>query len=160
MRKLFLITVASALLVGIAAVPIPALGEVAEKATGYIEYYQAGYFFDFNAHADTERREAKGQARNYTPDGGWYRAEVRCVNVIDDDTVLFAAELMETNRSAWGPWVLVKVYDGGTPGSAGDQIWGKFMSGALANSKCESGDTPTGGPWPVLSGNLVVHTYE
>lgn len=131
-----------------------------EKATGHIEYYQPGYFFDFNAHADTARREAKGQAHNLTPYGGLYRAEVRCVNVISDDTVLFAAELMETNTPSWGPWVLIKVQDGGTPGSAGDLIWGQFMAGTLAISMCGSEGTPSGGEWPVLSANLVVHTYD
>jgi len=66
MSRLFAMTMAAALLIGITAVPIPVLGEVAEKATGHIEYYRPGYFFDFNAHADTARREAKGQAHNLT----------------------------------------------------------------------------------------------
>ncbi len=135
-----------------------AASNAAPHATGSIEYYQSGYFFDFNAHEEYDRRPAKGEAYNQTPYGGWYRAVVRCVN-IDTDTALFAAELVETNMSSWGPWVLVKVLDGGTPGTVGDLIWGQFLSEQDAMNNCLNGVDPTGGPWPVLDGNLVVHTY-
>ena len=139
------------------AAPVAANGGENGKATGGIEYYQPGYHFSFNAHAAQDGRPVKGMANNRTPGGGWYHAKVRCVNVIDDETILFAAELIRTNMPGWGPWVLIKVYDGGEPGAGVDLIWGQFMSGSSALEKCARGDTPTGGPWNVLGGNLQVH---
>ena len=156
MKKLIGVTLAVVLILAMSPGIVLAKGPT-DKATGYIEYYQPGYFFDFNAHASKDGRPVKGDAWNYTPSGGWYHAEVRCVNILDNQTVLFAAELVETNMPSWGPWVLIKVYDGGTPGRNGDLIWGQFLSEDLAKKMCQAGDEPSGGPWSVLSGNLQVH---
>jgi hypothetical protein len=157
MIKVLVGTSALMLLVVISAGPVVATGST-ETATGDVEYYQAGYYFDFNAHASRDGCPAKGEAWNYTSYGGWYRADVRCVNVIDDKTVLFAAKLTDTNMASWGPWVLIQVFDGGEPGVGTDLIWGQFLTQADAISKCQGGISPNGGPWEVLSGNLQVHS--
>jgi hypothetical protein len=157
MRKIAIaITVVVALMLAL-AVPVLA-GAPADKATGGVEYYQPGYHFAFNAHASQDGRPVKGEANNRTPDGGRYHAKVRCVNVIDDNTILFAAEITDTNMPSWGPWVLIQVYDGGEPGAGVDQIWGQFMDGNTAMASCNAGTPPAGGPWEVLNGNIQVHT--
>jgi len=156
MKKVIVFIVVTVLVLTITPVVIFAKGGPTEKATGYIEYYQPGYYFDFNAHAEANGRPVKGEAWNYTPDGGWYRAEVRFAKSTNDG-FLFAAELVETNMPGWGPWVLIKVIDGGTPGTEGDMILGQFLSMSVAINKFNNGINPAGGPWPVLSGNLVVH---
>ncbi len=161
MSKLIIIIVTAFLLLTLTSGAVLADGQgkgPAEKATGCFEYYQPGYFFDFNAHASKDGRPVKGEAWNYTPSGGWYHAKVRCVNVVDEDTIIFAAELVDTNVPSWGPWVLIRVDDGGEPGAGADQIWGQFLTESNALSKCMSGVNPSGGPWNVLSGNLQVHT--
>ena len=136
-------------------------GGPAEKATGSFGYYEEGYYFNFNAHEAMGNRPAKGEAWNYTPSGDWYHAMVQCVEVVGDDA-WFVAELVESSQPSWGPYIWIKVYDGGTPGTNGDMIWGQFIDEATAMAAC--GDpmilmgTPANGPWNLYSGNLVVHT--
>jgi len=133
----------------------PNNGKSHEKATGSIEYYQEGYHFEFNAH-EGAWGEAKGKAHNMTSGGDYYNADVRCA-VVHGDDAWFAAELITQSVPSWGPYVLIKVHDGSTPGTETDKMWGQFVSEAFAQSWCDEPTDPAGGPWDVLGGNLVVH---
>ncbi len=131
------------------------------KATGGVEYNLPGYFFNFNVHENKAGTKVWGNAKNQIPDGSTYRGKVCAVKVISPDTVLFAIDIIASNISGiWvGNGILVQVYDGGSPGTKGpDTIRGQvFPTAALAAAACAASTTPSGGPWNVLSGNLVVH---
>ena len=142
-----LITLAGAVL--LLAAPTP-------KATGGVEYSQPGYFLVFNAFEATSTAPAKGQVTNQTPTGDFsYQAQVSCAKV-DGSDAWFSAIITSSTPPGVGPSVFIKVHDGGEP-STNDLVSGQFMDNAAAIAACEAKATPTGGPWPVLSGNLQVH---
>ena len=166
MKKLIAITLALVLVLtlgtGLALVKGPA-----EKATGTVGLGEpvVGWYADFNAHEEMDGRPDKGSMRQWNDlTGKDYYFDVKYVQV-DGDEAWFAA--LCTSYSPGGAkkgwWLFVKVYDGGSPGSEGDEIgwvWkgvvepedveNEFLSWVLADPvNC----------WDVIDGNLVVHTY-
>lgn len=157
MKKISLVFVLAAMLAVVLAGTAFA-GTV--KATGGVEYLEPGYFLNFNVHENKTRTKVWGNVKNRTPDGSSYRAKVCCVNVISEDTVLFAAEIVASDipNISVDNGILIEVKDGGSPGTKGDTVQAEvFTTATAATKECAAKTSPSGGPWAVLSGNLVVH---
>ncbi len=106
---------------------------------------------EFEAHAVSDG-SAKGWIKYHDADGLKFRVEVQCLTVVDN-RAFFSGPIVSTNDPQFeGKWILVGVYDAGSPGSAGDLIWGEFYD---RDPGCVQ--PPPGNPDPVESGNLVVH---
>jgi len=164
MRKLFVIAVAVALLVGIIVIPIFAARKAAEKVTGTVGGPPRGWYAEFDAHEAFGHRPAKGAMRRWSDVVGRVTYfDVKYVRV-EGNTAWFAAVCTydsSTTDNREGKWAFVKVFDGGTPGTTGDKIgwdWNS-VNETDAESRVEAMDTPDNGPWSITDGNLVVHTY-
>ena len=125
------------------------------RALEHAEYYKPGYVFEFHAHETENIRLSKGEIWNYTP-YGWYNAKITRMRPLDERTLLMAAEVGEKSMPFWGPWVLLKVHDGGTPGAGVDYVWSQFLDKEEALRRFNSGKDPGGEPRYVLTGDLSV----
>ncbi len=95
----------------------------------------------------------KGWLKYHDAAGLRFRMDVTCVNTVNDQDALFSGSIVSASDSSYvGQWLLIKVHDGGSPGSKGDTIGGEFYS---YDPGCNY--PPPGGPANVESGNLVVH---
>lgn len=134
----------------------------AEKATGCVLTDQRGWGIDFNAHEAKADRDAKGQIYHWSDEmEREIQIEVEYVN-IEDEWGYFAGvctydSLDGTNI---GQWLYVVVYDGGTPGTNGDQVWWDWNSSDEADAEQRVADGDTNSiEKGIIEGNLVVHTY-
>ena len=171
MKKLIVITLAVVLVLTLGTGLALAEGP-AEKATGTVGLGVpiaggvpgVGWYADFNAHEEMDGRPDKGSMRIWNDEIGrelYY--DVKHV-LVDGDEAWFAAlctgDSLETLE---GMWLFVKVYDGATPGSKGDEIgWDWIGRGIIAEEiamDLVSGMETPGHWWNVIDGNLVVHTY-
>jgi len=126
-----------------------------EKATGSIEAIMGNVhlYADFNAHEATDSKTCKGIYHawgNVGPNAlNWY-GDINTV-IIDGNTATlhgtFASGIEETGNSPIGQQFTLHMTDGGSPGAGNDT----FKSGW--------GSTATF-TWTIVSGNLVVHTYD
>jgi hypothetical protein len=106
--------------------------------------------FEVKTASDTS---VKGWLKYHDADGLRFRMDVTCVNIISDQDALFSGQIVSASDTSYaGQWLLIRVHDGGTPGSKGDTIGGEFYS---YDPGCNY--PPPGGPANVESGNLVVH---
>ena len=104
---------------------------------------------EFNAHATDP---ARGNLNYRDANGDWFRVDIQCV-YIWGDYAYFSGPITSASQDEWfDQWLLVGVYDGGTPGSKGDLVWGEMYR---YDPGCQPDSLP--GPWPVINGNLVVH---
>jgi hypothetical protein len=122
------------------------------KTWGFARYYKPGYYITFNVEEGKNGKPAKGNILNMTPTRSFYQGDVKCAQ-IDGNTAYFAAKIVRTNNTSFGPWVLIKVVDGG---KLKDQIWAEFTTEDKISSWCFNPVTPTDGPFDVLMGNLEV----
>lgn len=105
---------------------------------------------EFNAH---EGDPAKGMLNYRDANGDWFRVDIDCVTVVGK-RALFSGPITSGSQDEWvGQWLLVIVFDGGTPGRKGDLVWGEMFPD---DPGCEPQSFPDK-PWPVENGNLVVH---
>lgn len=106
---------------------------------------------EFNAHATDP---AKGKLNYRDSNGDWFRVDIQCVTVLSDDAeAFFSGPIVSASDTTFlGQWLLVAVYDGGSPGSKGDLVWGEMYR---YDPGCQPDSIP--GPWAVERGNLVVH---
>jgi hypothetical protein len=109
---------------------------------------------EFQVHDEFEGQPDKGML-NYRDSGGtWLRVDVDCVSIDGDHAFFSGVVVSASDTSQIGYWLHVAVYDGGSPGSKGDQVWGEMFD---YDPGCDPGSYPPGGPWDVEKGNLVVH---
>ena len=95
----------------------------------------------------------RGWIKYHDADGMRFRVDVQCLRVFGDSKALFSGPVVSASDTMLiGQYLLVGVYDGGTPGSKGDKIWGEFYD---QDPGCYH--FPPGTPADVESGNLVVH---
>jgi hypothetical protein len=109
---------------------------------------------EFNAH---EGDPDWGNLNYRDTNGDWFRVDIDCVTVLGDSGLaFFSGPIVSASDSTMvGQWLMVKVYDGGSPGRKGDQVWGGMYS---TDPECKPGIyPPLDGPWDVENGNLVVH---
>ena len=136
----------------LSASPPKATGGVAFTAVESGEELQRR--IEFDAH---EGDPAKGMLNYRDANGDWFRVDIQCVTVLSDEAkAFFSGPVTSASDSTLvGQWLMVKVYDGGTPGRKGDQVWGGIYS---TDPECNPDIyPPLDGPWDVESGNLVVH---
>ena len=127
------------------------------KATGGVGFTttedgeEVYHRIEFNAHATDP---AKGMLNYRDANGDWFRVDIQCVTVLSDEAkAFFSGPVTSASDSTLvGQWLLVGVYDGGSPGRKGDLVWGEMFR---YDPGCQPDSLP--GPWPVESGNLVVH---
>ncbi|MGB8658268.1 MAG: hypothetical protein WCE90_10875 [Candidatus Zixiibacteriota bacterium] len=106
--------------------------------------------FEVKTVSDTS---TKGWLKYHDADGLRFRMDVTCVNIVSDHDAIFSGPIVSTSDTSYvGKWLLIKVHDGGSPGSKGDTIGGEFLR---YDPGCNN--PPAGGPANVESGNLVVH---
>lgn len=129
-----------------------------QKATGGVSFATTGSggeklqrWIEFEAHAGHNGQLAKGWVKYHNSNGLRFRADVQCVNIVDDrhisGPIVTAPDTLFLSR-----WFLFVVYDGGTPGSQGDKIFYQIHT-------TDPGCSPAQPPYmhDVESGNLVVH---
>ena len=105
---------------------------------------------EFNAHATDP---AKGNLNYRDSNGDWFRVDIQCVTVVGK-RAFFSGPITSGSQDEWADqWLLVIVFDGGTPGRKGDLVWGEMYD---SDPGCEPQPFPDK-PWPVENGNLVVH---
>ena len=106
---------------------------------------------EFNAHATDP---AKGNLNYRDSNGDWFRADIECVTVLSSEAKAFFSGPVTSasDSSMLGQWLLVAVYDGGSPGKKGDMVWGEMYR---YDPGCQPDSLPE--MWPVENGNLVVH---
>jgi hypothetical protein len=113
---------------------------------------------EFTAHAATGNRPAKGMFRWYRPDQPrTIVCEVTYVTVNGNAGAFVGKKTYDTTPGNPAIWIVVKVDDGGSPGTNNDKlgiIW--FLTEEKA-IEYANGDT-----WPderpIIAGNLVVHS--
>lgn len=168
MKKAIIFIIVVALVLTITPALIFAKMGPVEKATGavWLDYNDVqNRYVEFNAHEPKEDEEyGKGSVTWYQWTGAqeWYEVTpshqvvVKYVKV-SNDTAWFAA----------GPgsqgWLVMKVKDGGSPATAGDEVSAVWVSteGAAEAMVNAMGDL-SGNVYiyNLIGGNLVVHTYE
>ncbi|HHX64915.1 MAG TPA: hypothetical protein GX702_08530 [Chloroflexi bacterium] len=114
---------------------------------------------------DDERLPVQGYFTYWenNPDGTRYRslrASVQYV-ALNADSALFAGICVDdTWYRREGDWLVVQVYDGGTPGAGVDQLRIQWVGGeSLARARLES-EQLRGQGYGVISGNLAVQLVE
>lgn len=152
------VSILATLLLALVALPLYAgQGKSGEKATGTVTYQNGGdtVMAIFDAHEAIGNRGAKGTFLYVDQAYNFYLLELTCVNVDPAGHVAtFGGSVQYSNFIDVGTTIQIWVYDGGTPGSAGDLIAGDVMA-----PDCGQLD-PTVVPliWiPIEGGNLVVH---
>ena len=137
----------------------------AEKATGGIMVQETSdtAWVDFNAHEAKGKRDAKGTFWWYL--GGkddptrTIKVDVEYV-MVDGDMAWFAGmAVMDTDNDLEGEWFFVKVKDGGTPATDGDQVWWEWVDDEETAEGMVEDMTMPANEKDILAGNLVVHTY-
>lgn len=162
-----------ALLLGVLAIAlvivIPAVAAAkgpVKKATGAVSISLESFHMSFSAHEGSSTRPAKGSA--YTRGGETGREGTYTVRyvLVSGNEAWFAAicDYDSANGANEGMWLFIRVYDGGTPGVNGDYIgwdWRCRYDEECARSRVVSMDItrPPKRFWPVIEGNLVVHTH-
>ena len=120
------------LLLAFAAVPLFAgQGKSGDKATGSVTYHNGGVatIAIFDAHEAIGNRGAKGTMLNVDQDFNFYLLELTCVTVDPANHVAtFAGNVKYSNFLAIDTTIQFWVYDGGTPGSAGDKLAGDVLA--------------------------------
>ena len=153
--KKVIIFVLTAVLVLLTPALIYAANGPAEKATGSIEAIMGNVhlYADFNAHAATDSKTCKGIYHVWGNVGSnaldWY-GDINEVIINGNTATLhgtFASGIEENGISPIGKPFTLQMKDGGSPGAGNDT----FKSGW--------GSTATFA-WTIVSGNLVVHTYD
>lgn len=166
MKKLAFLIFMAVLVLGLIASVVVARGP-ANRATGsvWLDYEDDGQnrYIEFDAHVGKDGRPAKGTIYWYQWTGTqeWYDTspvhvlEVKYV-IVDSNTAWFFA----------GPgsqgWLVMKVYDFGSPASDGDEVsavWviSEIAAAAMVDLKGDlSGSVYT---YELIGGNLVVHYY-
>lgn len=150
------------LLVGLLVFSVAGLSFSASppKATGGIQFtmtdsagQEVHCWAEFEAIAVSDT-SAKGWVKFHDANGWWFRVEVKCLTVLGDSAMaFFSGPIVSSTDSLYlNKWLLVGVYDGGSPGSKGDKIWGDFYDRDPGCSYLAPGH-----PSDVESGNLVVH---
>lgn len=162
MKKLIVMALAAALVVTLGS-GVAVAGGPAEKATGTVGIPVNGWYAHFCAHEAKDNRPAKGSMHTWSdkvPRELYF--DVKYV-LVEDDTAWFAGVCTFDSKGInEGKWLFAKVYDGGTPGRKGDYIgWDTHsVNEAHAAARVSGKLDPTLGRWwPVIDGNLVVHTY-
>ena len=168
MKKAIIFIVIAALVLTITPALIYAGNGPAEKATGavWLDHSDAwNRYVEFNAHVPKGDEEyGKGSVTWYQWTGAqeWYEVTPRHQVVVkyvkvDGDTAYFAA----------GPglqgWLVMKVKDGGSPATIGDEVSAVWVSTEVAaKSAVENMTLPTSNLYiyTLIGGNLVVHSYE
>ena len=121
--------------------------------------------FDLGAYSDDDRGNVEYSNMEYpadTPEGYLhYIAPIMCVTVDSATmTTRFMYQIPEGFPGLSGLYVVAQVYDGGTPGTAGDTYGHSgSWSEATAMGWCETGSGFAPSIYPITAGNLVVHTY-
>jgi len=107
---------------------------------------------EFEAHAASNQHPAKGSLRYHNSNGLQLRMDVQCVTVVYDWAFFSGPIVSSSDTLLLNQWLLVVVYDGGSPGSKGDKIWGEVYS---SDPGCQP--LYTAGMSNVENGNLVIH---
>jgi hypothetical protein len=95
----------------------------------------------------------RGWIKYHDAGGMQFRVDVQCLRVFGDSMAFFSGPVVSASDTMLiGQYLLVGVWDGGTPGSKGDKIWGEFYHYDPGCSNFPSGEAT-----PVESGNLVIH---
>lgn len=126
------------------------------KATGGITFttvedsVEIQHRVEFNAHeGDPDWGNLNYRASN----GDWFRVDIQCVTVVGK-RAFFSGPIVSASQDEWvDKWLLVIVFDGGTPGRKGDLVWGEMYDSDPGCQPQPFPDTPS----PVEDGNLVVH---
>jgi hypothetical protein len=128
------------------------------KATGGVSWMstesgvEVRNWAEFEAIGGTNGHPAKGWVKYHDSNGMSFRVDVQCVNVKDDWAFFSGPVVSSTDTLMLNQWLKVVVYDGGSPGSKGDKIWGEFYTadpGCLPFYPTDMAN--------VENGNLTVH---
>lgn len=162
MKKVFVIVVAVALLVGITAL---AYGAAPEKVTGGVGVnHECEWQLSFNAHEGSNKGQLTMTSNKY----GWVlKCVVTKVQVEPDAAernAWFAAKCIKDSGSSTWPsppdkfkdqYVVFKVHDGGKPKDAADTAgWKWFETQGAAEDEV---GLLAPEMWDVVRGNLVIH---
>jgi hypothetical protein len=130
----------------------------APKATGGVKWasmengMEIENWAEFEAIGGTNGQPAKGWVKYHNSNGMSFRVDVQCLTVVDDWAFFSGPVVSADDTLMLNQWLKVVVYDGGSPGSKGDKIWGEFYS---ADPGCQP-FYPTDMA-NVENGNLMVH---
>ncbi len=134
------------------------LAEVPHKATGGIFFVtiengeELQRWAEFEAHEGYNDHSAKGWLNYHDTNKVRFRVDVQCVTVVDE-WAFISGPIVSTNDTSFvDQWLLVVVFDGGTPGSKGDKIWGEIYDSDPGCRPFHPSDMSD-----VKGGNLVVH---
>ncbi|HEX7401172.1 MAG TPA: hypothetical protein VF369_03245 [candidate division Zixibacteria bacterium] len=123
------------------------------KATGGVGFtaYDLDRRIDFTAHEAYDEHPAKGNLHYSDANHDWYDVDVTCVTIVNE-WAFFSGPVLRASQDGWvGQWVLIAVFDGGTPGRKGDKVWGTFAS---SDPGCQPFRPPV--MFDVTNGNLQV----
>jgi len=161
MKKFALLILMAVLVLGLIASVVVARGP-ANKATGSVWLDHPGKddpdrYIEFDAHeAKDENGDAKGTVcwyQQWDDVSPTFIFNVVCVNVVDNNTVRFAA----------GPgtkgYLVFEVVDGGTPGVNNDALSLQWVLGFDDACTMVGSDTLLDTVYIITGGNLVVHFY-
>jgi hypothetical protein len=156
MKRLFVILVAAACIIGAAAV---CLAGPAPKATGAGEFtrieegQEVVARFNFEAHGAKDNRPVKGWFKYRDSLGNTFTIEIQCVSVYGDEAD-FSGPVVKSNMEDWeNQWLWIWVEDGGSPADGNDSISGEMYE---YDPGCGPNNLPTT-VWSVTNGNIVVH---
>ena len=128
--------------------------EQPRKATGGVGFTasELDRFVSFEVHGAYDDHPVKGMLNYRDANKDWYKADIQCATFVGEDYAFFAGPVVSASQDEWLQyWVFIAVYDGGTPGSKGDIIWGEFRAP-------DTGCRPVNfNMFAVEKGNLVVH---
>jgi hypothetical protein len=129
-----------------------------QKVTGGVSFATTGSggeklqrWVEFEAHAGSDN-SAKGWVKYHNSNGLRFRADVQCVNIVDEWAYFSGPIVAASDTILLTRWFLFVVYDGGTPGSRGDKI---FYQLHYTDPGCSPFQPPV--MYDVENGNLVVH---
>jgi len=131
----------------------------ADKATGDVGYtIGIQRYLSFDVHEATAKQPMGGTLHYSDVQNVWYTVDVQLVR-IEGSWAWLAGPVVEGNAGL-GQWLYAVVYDGGTPGSAGDVVWGDFyLTQDAAKAAFDAKEDPASTA-AVTSGNLVVHSAD
>jgi hypothetical protein len=163
MNKKYLMIV-SVLIASLLVMPVLA-GVPKNKVTGEIWFTISGErpaYACFNGHDLGPEDGDKGQLTFEIQDGSgqYYIVDVKAVYVSEFESRI-GGPVIDTNiGSVAGQWVLACLYDGGTPGTEGDQWWGHANTETNVVNWVDNGPPIYINLVPVTSGNLYNHYYD